>query len=75
MNDGQANADCPRCGAPFRCGVADAGPCPCTTLALDAATRAEANRRWHGCLCLRCLAELAAPGRQTSLPAPPVGKE
>jgi hypothetical protein len=56
MSDGT----CPRCGEPFRCGIDDAGPCPCTTLKLDAATLAEANRRWHGCLCLRCLGELAA---------------
>ena len=27
---------CPRCGQGFHCGANDAGPCPCSTLALDA---------------------------------------
>ena len=55
----ESNDACPRCGQPFRCGVDDAGPCPCTTITLDAAALAELNRTYHGCLCLRCLAALA----------------
>jgi hypothetical protein len=61
----QAAADtrCPRCGGAFHCGVNDAGdaePCACTTLALTAALRRELAGRFHGCLCLACLRELAA---------------
>jgi len=51
---------CPRCGAGFHCGVHDAAvPCPCTTVRLDAATLSTLRERFDGCLCLRCLAELA----------------
>jgi hypothetical protein len=64
------NTACPRCGEAFRCGVADVAPCACTTLALDAALRAELRARYVGCLCLRCLHELAgarqAPARAAS---------
>ncbi len=55
-----ADHRCPRCGAPFHCGAADAAPCECTTLRLDAELLAELARRYDGCLCLACLAELAA---------------
>ena len=54
---------CPRCGAAFHCGVADAEPCACTTVRLDAATLAALREQYERCLCLRCLLELqsAAP--------------
>jgi hypothetical protein len=55
-----ANAACPRCGAAFHCGAADAAPCACTALALDAALLAALRARYVGCLCLRCLQALAA---------------
>jgi hypothetical protein len=55
----ESNTACPRCGQAFRCGVGDAGPCPCTQLEFDGPTLAELNRQYSGCLCLRCLAELA----------------
>ena len=51
---------CPRCGGGFHCGVADAAPCPCTRVALDAATLARLRQRFAGCLCPRCLGDLAA---------------
>ena len=51
---------CPRCGGGFHCGVADAAPCPCSTITLDAATQAALRQRYSGCLCLGCLAELRA---------------
>lgn len=51
---------CPRCGAAFHCGAADPGPCACETVRVDAATLAELRGRYSGCLCLRCLAGLAA---------------
>lgn len=54
------NTNCPRCGQPFRCGVDDAGPCPCTTIALEAPALAALNREYRGCLCLSCLAQIAA---------------
>ncbi|MDP4302379.1 cysteine-rich CWC family protein [Leptothrix discophora] len=50
---------CPRCGGPFRCGVADAGPCACTRITLDTATLTQLRGQYAGCLCLGCLAELA----------------
>lgn len=50
---------CPRCGQPFHCGADDPAPCPCTTFTLDAGTLAMLDREYRGCVCLRCLAELA----------------
>ncbi|MGY0196640.1 cysteine-rich CWC family protein [Leptothrix sp. BB-4] len=60
---------CPRCGGPFRCGIDDPGPCACTRITLDAATLAQLRARWTGCLCLDCLADLAASGGTTAHPA------
>jgi hypothetical protein len=51
---------CPRCGAAFHCGIGDAGPCACTTLALGAELLRTLSARFDGCLCLRCLQVLAA---------------
>jgi len=51
---------CPRCGGAFHCGVADAAPCPCSTVQLDPATRAALRPRYQGCLCLACLQAVAA---------------
>jgi hypothetical protein len=59
MNPGAVER-CPRCGGAFRCGRDDAAPCPCTTVRLDAPTLARLRERWQGCLCLPCLAALAA---------------
>jgi hypothetical protein len=59
MND-EASDVCPRCGGGFHCGVNDAAPCACTTIALSAETLAELRATYTRCLCLRCLAELAA---------------
>jgi hypothetical protein len=56
------NAACPRCGAAFRCGVADAVPCACTGLSLDAATLATLDREFSGCLCIVCLQALSGRG-------------
>lgn len=61
MSTAAAPSDpCPRCGSRFHCGAHDATPCACTTLALDAALLAALRERWRGCLCLPCLAALAA---------------
>ena len=49
---------CPRCGAAFHCGVADAEPCACTTVRLDAATLGALREQYERCLCLRCLLDL-----------------
>ena len=51
---------CPRCGAGFHCGMNDAGPCACAGLALPARLQAQLRARYTGCLCVRCLAALAA---------------
>ena len=62
MNDDAATEDvCPRCSGRFHCGVADAAPCPCATIRLDSATLAALREQYDGCLCLRCLAQLAEP--------------
>ena len=58
-----ANASdrCPRCGGGFHCGAGDAAPCACATLQIDAATLTELRTQYYqGCLCLRCLREVAA---------------
>ncbi|WP_119354386.1 cysteine-rich CWC family protein [Azohydromonas sediminis] len=60
---------CPRCGAPFHCGVHDDTPCACTTLQLDDALLMQLRVRFSGCLCLRCLSALAG-GEPLELPAP-----
>jgi hypothetical protein len=57
--DAPASAACPRCGALFHCGSRDAVPCPCSTVTLDEATLRMLRERWTGCLCLRCLRDLA----------------
>ncbi len=57
-----ANAPCPRCGAAFRCGVADAGPCACTALKLTDGARAQLREQFCGCLCVACLAAYAQGG-------------
>ena len=68
--DAPADTRCPRCGGAFHCGANDPGPCACTTLHLDAATLAQLNREYHGCLCLRCLGELmpALPSQRRATP-------
>ncbi len=60
---------CPRCGAGFHCGVADAAPCACSTLTLDETTLAALRQQYSGCLCLACLVALASPGRDGPRPA------
>lgn len=59
---------CPRCGQAFHCGAHDAAPCPCGTLKLPPETLATLRGQYSGCLCLRCLAELAAAGRPAISP-------
>ena len=49
-----ANAVCPRCGAAFHCGAAEAS-CACEQVRLDDETLAELRRVFEGCLCLTCL--------------------
>jgi len=50
----RGEARCARCGAPFRCGIDDAGGCWCAKLpALPREAYAEAA----GCLCEACLGE------------------
>lgn len=61
MKQTAAPADrCPRCGGLFSCGAAGPAPCPCTTLPLSAALQSQLLQQFSGCLCLRCLAALAA---------------
>jgi hypothetical protein len=51
---------CPRCGGNFRCGIGDAGACPCTAISLSAALQQQLRAQFSGCLCLPCLQVLAA---------------
>lgn len=51
---------CPRCGGGFQCGFSGSAPCACTTLKLDDAALAALRAHYTGCLCLRCLGEIAA---------------
>jgi hypothetical protein len=51
---------CPRCGGGFHCGARDEAPCPCTTVTLSPAQLQALQRRYAGCLCLACLAQIAA---------------
>lgn len=54
-----ANDLCPRCGQTFQCGVQGDTPCPCTTVNLSAALQQRLRAQFQGCLCLRCLVDLA----------------
>ena len=58
---GHRATSCPRCGAPFACGVgADrATPCFCVSYPLGAQRLAELRAKWSDCLCAGCLASLA----------------
>jgi hypothetical protein len=70
--EGATPVRCPRCGGGFHCGVADARPCACTAVGLDAALRVELAQRFRGCLCIACLRELAAdPTRVSCAPCTP----
>ena len=51
---------CPRCGGGFHCGVQDSAPCACTGLQLNAAQLQALRARYSHCLCLACLAAVAA---------------
>ena len=51
---------CPRCGAAFHCGVQDSTPCACTGLQPSAAQLQALRVRYSRCLCLACLASVAA---------------
>lgn len=51
---------CPRCGGAFTCGAAGPAPCACSGVTLSAALQAQLRQQYSGCLCLRCLGELAA---------------
>ncbi len=50
-------AVCPRCSAPFECGV-DTKSCWCRDVALSDTTRAAFAQYYEGCLCRECLTEL-----------------
>lgn len=51
------NANCPRCGGPFRCGVSDEH-CACFGLQISPLLRAQLAADYSGCLCIACLATL-----------------
>ncbi|HEV2060132.1 MAG TPA: cysteine-rich CWC family protein [Solirubrobacteraceae bacterium] len=47
-------ATCPRCAAPFECGI-DTGGCWCRDAVLNDITRAAFAQYYDGCLCRECL--------------------
>lgn len=60
-SDGMScNDRCPRCGGMFHCGIDDTDPCACTSVTLSPALLADLRGRYTGCLCVRCLSEVAA---------------
>ena len=65
----EARHHCPRCGDGFRCGMHDASPCACSRLTLQASHLAALRSVYAGCLCMRCLAAVAA-GQDVG-PVPP----
>jgi hypothetical protein len=56
----------PRDGPSVTC----AGHCDCFELQLPPALRDELAQRWSGCLCLRCLRELAVEPLAPPSPTP-----
>ncbi|MDP2712661.1 MAG: cysteine-rich CWC family protein [Solirubrobacteraceae bacterium] len=48
---------CPRCSAPFDCGV-DTAACWCRGVTLNDTTRAALTQYYEGCLCRECLTSL-----------------
>ena len=60
------NASCPRCGGPFRCGVADT-TCACFGLQIGPALRAQLAAEYSSCLCVACLAELQNEQKQKAI--------
>lgn len=54
---------CPRCQQAFHCGVDDEPSCPCADLTLSPQLQERLRLTYQGCLCLRCLAELARVGQ------------
>ncbi|MGY4830902.1 cysteine-rich CWC family protein [Sphaerotilaceae bacterium SBD11-9] len=59
MNHGD-NATCPRCGGAFHCGAKEPTPCACGRFTLSADTTQMLRRQYDRCLCMACLAQLAA---------------
>jgi hypothetical protein len=54
------NASCPRCGGAFHCGVNEPMPCACGQFTLSAATTQMLRAQYDRCVCMACLAQLAA---------------
>lgn len=63
---------CPRCGGAFLCGASGPGPCACAGLTLTPAMLADLKARYTHCLCVACLAQIAAGDcvESTALHAP-----
>ncbi len=50
---------CPRCNADFECKVGDIANCQCSTVSLTAETLSFLQSTHYGCLCKKCMAEIA----------------
>ena len=70
------NAQCPRCGGPFRCGAGDAH-CACFDLKLGEALRRQLATQYGGsnCLCITCLTALQLQAREAEPFVQPAGKD
>ena len=63
------NANCPRCGGPFRCGVSDEH-CACFGLQISPLLRAQLAAPYSACLCMNCLSELEQEQNRQPAPRP-----
>ncbi|WP_084332158.1 cysteine-rich CWC family protein [Runella limosa] len=50
---------CPRCGQAFRCQLTTQGSCVCSEITLSEQTLSDLRTHYEGCLCLKCLQEIA----------------
>ncbi|WP_183973207.1 cysteine-rich CWC family protein [Runella defluvii] len=50
---------CPRCGQAFRCQLTTQGLCVCSEITLSEQTLSDLRTQYEGCLCIKCLQELA----------------
>ncbi|AYQ33766.1 cysteine-rich CWC family protein [Runella sp. SP2] len=50
---------CPRCGQEFRCQLTTQGSCVCSEITLSEQTLSDLRTQYEGCLCIKCLQEMA----------------
>lgn len=58
------NSSCPRCKQIFICNAGDIENCQCSEVKLNDAQRVYVTGLFEGCLCAKCMKELAAEYNQ-----------